>query len=150
MRRQDVHSVYIHDIVVIKLERLILFNEYQNKIPLPSRPPFTDNMVIIAGWGVTENVQAGVTSTYLKKLPGSVLNYTDCNNFIPLVISNNKFCTYHSLGKGVCSGDAGGSVTSNGELYGIILFSFDCVQDVPDIHTTVYYYLDFIRTHMIE
>ncbi|XP_011497372.1 PREDICTED: trypsin-2-like [Ceratosolen solmsi marchali] len=129
---------------------MIQFTQYQNKIPLPTRRPRSENLAVIAGWGLTENSYGYLTSPHLKKGPAIILNSTDCAQHVPLDVLNTQFCTFYSIGKGICAGDGGGSVVSNGELYGVISFSYGCAQGTPDVHTAVYYYLDFIRTHMIE
>ncbi|XP_011497634.1 PREDICTED: chymotrypsin-1-like [Ceratosolen solmsi marchali] len=141
VRIQDVHlhphcdimnpdSTFYHDIAMIKLSTKIEFNNLQNKIALPTRAPKTGDFATIAGWGKTEYDL--INSPILMQSPVVILNNTDCASRVPLPMGDTQFCTYYSAGIGICSGDDGGSVVSNGELYGVISFSHGCAQGIPD------------------
>ncbi|XP_011497635.1 PREDICTED: trypsin-2-like [Ceratosolen solmsi marchali] len=131
------------------LKTTIKYNDFQSRIALPTQPPNSGVFGTIAGWGKTEEGYGTTNSHYLKQSSVVILNSTDCASRVPLPMASTQFCTFHSVGTGICSGDDGGSVVSNGELYGVISFSYGCAQGIPDVHTAVYYYLDFIRLYML-
>ncbi|XP_011497633.1 PREDICTED: trypsin-2-like [Ceratosolen solmsi marchali] len=127
------------------LKSEIQFNSVQKKINLPTRDVFDDNLGVLAGWGIS-HVDYTMISDRLLKIPATLFNFVSCAAEIPFIVYENQFCSVHSSNTtGPCPVDSGGSVVSNGELYGIISMTEHCVNGSPAVHTKVYSYLNFIR-----
>ncbi|XP_011497373.1 PREDICTED: chymotrypsin-2-like [Ceratosolen solmsi marchali] len=107
-------------------------------------------MVLITGWGMFENPSNSLASPTLRVAMGMILDNYDCSSRVQYTIAEHQLCTIDTYGTGVCINDGGGSIVSNGVIYGIISYSLNNVGGFPDVHTKVYYYLDFIRNHMTE
>ncbi|XP_011497368.1 PREDICTED: trypsin-2-like [Ceratosolen solmsi marchali] len=68
-----------------------------------------------------------------------------CSNILMIFVFEDQFCSGHTQGIEVVPTDTGGSVTSNGELYGVISINNENRNRLFAIHTKVYAYLQFIR-----
>ncbi|XP_053994070.1 transmembrane protease serine 9-like [Hylaeus volcanicus] len=133
------------DVGVIKIFGSINFNTYQQPIALASSRPPTDYLGTVSGWG-------GIT-TSPSQLP-------DIQQFLTVkIIDSNKcresysditteICTLNTVNQGVCSGDSGGPLVFNGQVVGIVSRSVLCAKGYPDIFTSVYDNLSFIRAEM--
>ncbi|XP_011497371.1 PREDICTED: chymotrypsin-2-like [Ceratosolen solmsi marchali] len=138
-----------HDIALIKTNEHIEFNQFQNKINLPTRDLFQGNIGRVAGWGVT-SYPHGEVSLFLRQAAVNIYDHESCLRLIPMHMLDSQLCIFNVKGVGTCSGDSGGPLVSNDELFGIVSYSFQCATGVPDILTKVYSYLDFIRAHLLD
>ncbi|XP_011693700.1 PREDICTED: kallikrein-11-like [Wasmannia auropunctata] len=133
------------DVAVITLKEPIVFNNLQKAIRLASRNYTTGaSRGIVSGWGRTDvNAPA---SPVLKYVDVNVLSQQSClqrRGYPPT--RENQICTLDRVGNGACSGDSGGPVIVGDELVGVVSWVTLCALGVPDVHTNVYKYLDFIK-----
>ncbi|XP_011497637.1 PREDICTED: chymotrypsin-1-like [Ceratosolen solmsi marchali] len=148
-RPERLDFINLHDIAIIKTNEHIEFNQFQNKINLPTRDIFEGNIGRIVGWGVTTYPHGGL-SPFLRQASVDIVDHILCTQIVPMVINETQFCAIPKMAVATGSGDSGGPLVSNDELFGIISFSFQCADGVPDVHTKVYSYLDFIRGHLLD
>lgn len=67
------------------------------------------------------------------------------------MVHANTICTANRVNVGVCSGDAGGALTTRARspvLIGIFSWGLDCGRGLPDVYARVFPHLQFIRTVM--
>lgn len=60
-------------------------------------------------------------------------------------INNGTLCGYSQKNQGVCSGDYGSPVTSNGQLVGLVQNFERCMTRLPDRYTRLSTHLTWIR-----
>ncbi|KAJ1520380.1 hypothetical protein ONE63_003515 [Megalurothrips usitatus] len=138
-----------NDIAVITLTAPISFNVFQKPIALASRDYATGTYRgIISGWGKT-SVTSG-TSPHLLWASVNVLSQNDClaahpNRHHGSAFTNPKhICTLERRGVGACQGDSGGPLVVDNELVGVISWVAPCALGVPDVHTNIFHYQNFI------
>ncbi|XP_011497374.1 PREDICTED: chymotrypsin-1-like, partial [Ceratosolen solmsi marchali] len=148
-RPERLDFINLHDIAIIKTNEHIEFNQFQNKINLPTRDLFQGNIGRVAGWGVTSYPHNRL-SLFLRQAALDIIDHEHCMPIVPIILDETQFCGIHTVAITTCVGDSGGPLVSNDELFGIISFSFQCADGVPDVHTKVYSYLDFIRGHLLD
>ncbi|XP_011504864.1 PREDICTED: chymotrypsin-2-like [Ceratosolen solmsi marchali] len=133
-----------NDIAVIMLDRCIIFNEFQNKINLPTKDVKAGSVGVITGWGRT-NVNILKPADVLQKASTKILSNSECHKSLKMSIME-LMCVFERKGIGACYGDSGSPLVSNGEFVGIGARVFDCAVGIPDIYTRVYPYVDFIKS----
>ncbi|XP_011501332.1 PREDICTED: chymotrypsin-1-like [Ceratosolen solmsi marchali] len=156
------NTVSAYDIAVITIQGTIVFNEYQNKIDLPTIPYHIGDEAIISGWGWT-TYPATNTPALLQTATVIIVSNEECADNFEFPICDYHMCTLQLNGIGVCtvsfficlkpltimnifSGDSGGPVVSNGKLIGVISFGVPCATGVPDVHTSIDFNINFIRS----
>lgn len=150
------------------------FDSNQDKINLPVNETQSGVAAVASGWGL-ENARSPKITEKLKKVTLHTLSHHDCQLLASQnEISAHQICTYGALGMGVCvvssawfsdlerqqfhqliqlfpvcspifQGDSGGPLAHNNTLIGIISYGAPCALGVPDIHTNVFHYLDWIK-----
>ncbi|XP_017778783.1 PREDICTED: chymotrypsin-2-like [Nicrophorus vespilloides] len=146
-----VHGDYaeslLNDIAIIKLATPLEFNENIQPVSLPTSLIKGDSDVVISGWGTTSypgTVPDGLRFIHLKSM-----DWDTCNALQTAEgwnVYSSQICTFTRYGEGVCSGDSGGPlVDTNGAQVGIVSWVTYCAVGVPDVYTSVHYYLDWIE-----
>ncbi|XP_011505737.1 PREDICTED: chymotrypsin-2-like [Ceratosolen solmsi marchali] len=134
-----------NDIAIITVDPCIKFNEFQNKIKLPTSNIGPDNVGVIIGWGKI-SYPIGIPYEILQKATTKTVSNAECAVSYPNSIRNEQICVYEAPGIGTCHGDSGGPFVINGTLIGISSYSKPCALGHPDVYTRIYSYLDFIAS----
>ncbi|XP_077287631.1 chymotrypsin-1-like isoform X2 [Arctopsyche grandis] len=141
-------SLGSNDIGLLKLTKPVEFNKYIQPISLPSKNIDDDSLFIISGWGYSKYPN-GQLSDFLQVLYVRSITNDDCSNkWLPFKINPSNLCTLATSGKGLCKGDSGGPLVANGEIQGILSFGAACALNIPDVHSRVYFYIDWINETM--
>ncbi|XP_011504866.1 PREDICTED: chymotrypsin-2-like [Ceratosolen solmsi marchali] len=138
-------SMLQHDIAVATLDKCIEFNEYHNKVKLPTSNIVTNELVLLNGWGTT-TVNSRKYSRTLQKAIFRIINKDQCEKMFEFRIHDEQLCAFAGFGKGACLGDSGSGLIYKEEIVGVASFVIPCATGVPDIYTRVYSYLDFITS----
>ncbi|XP_011504649.1 PREDICTED: chymotrypsin-2-like [Ceratosolen solmsi marchali] len=141
---QSEHIIEHHDIAIIVTTAMIHFNEFQQKIKLPSTPVIADKVGILVGWGAT-NFNSTQAANELQFLEMAIFDNMFCAKFLFFTLQDEQFCAFHNENAGAYVGDSGTPLTINDEVVGIVSFSCGCNEAYPDIYTKIYSYLDFIN-----
>ncbi|XP_011497640.1 PREDICTED: chymotrypsin-2-like [Ceratosolen solmsi marchali] len=142
-------NLFLHNIAIIKVRSRIFLSVTQAIIALPTAVPFSETVSYIVGWGEVDTADSAIIKPILTMSTAIFINSQDCGTYYQILVYDSQICTVSLPGVGVYAGDAGGSVTRRGELQGIISYTFNRLPRMPTIHTKVFYYLNFIRHHMI-
>jgi hypothetical protein len=70
--------------------------------------------------------------------------------FLKVEITERILCTFNGVGQGLCLGDTGGAVVSNGAVIGIMSFGQACAIGVPDAHVRISKYIPWISRTIAE
>jgi hypothetical protein len=84
-----------------QLIRSIEFNQFQNKVRLPSSNIINGEIAILSGWG-TRAFPSDSTSIVLQKSLMRIIQGTKCNSYLPYEIYTDQFCGFNSPGIGAC------------------------------------------------
>jgi hypothetical protein len=90
------------NIFFLQLKYRLSYTNLQNKINLPSRDVFDDNLAVIAGWGASFS-DPNLTSIPLLKAPVTISSFVTCSANVPFVVFDNQFCAYNPPGVEVCA-----------------------------------------------
>ncbi|XP_078052169.1 chymotrypsin-2-like [Augochlora pura] len=133
------------DVGVIKLADRINFNAYQRPIALPRdrTPAFVHATVV--GWGGTSAPPTAMSNSQ-QYLSLKVIDTQTCRATSGFIIS--EICTLNSANVGTCTGDSGDPLVYNNEIAGVASRGVPCARGVPDIFTSIYDSLDFIKETM--
>ncbi|XP_031849129.1 chymotrypsin-2-like [Nomia melanderi] len=137
-----------NDVGVIKLAEPISYNEWQQSIPLPTADPPAGNYVVVSAWGETSPPPYGPLPNTLHYVYLMVISYGECSRYHELDVSRKVVCTFDGVGIGLCPGDSGSPVVYNNQIVGVVSRGIPCARGVPDVSTSVYDTLDFIRAAM--
>lgn len=140
---------YHNDIAVVRVSTSIQFNNKTQKIELAKETLMPGDVVTLTGWGQVNINEPPPSELY--KLDLEVLSREACLE----AWSNDKgidvghFCTFTRKGEGACNGDSGGPlVNSQGKLVGLVNWGRPCAEGLPDMHSYVIFYRDFINRSM--
>ncbi|XP_011497376.1 PREDICTED: chymotrypsin-2-like, partial [Ceratosolen solmsi marchali] len=136
--------IYNYDIAIIKVDKRIEYNLFQRNINLPTKDISTGNLAVIAGWGTTIYPNGNI-SDELRKSPMIIFHNVHCTFKLQAILNDDQLCAYNEIGVGACTGDSGGPVIHDNKIIGIISLTYGCALGLPDIHTKVYTYLNFIK-----
>nr|XP_033322715.1 chymotrypsin-2-like [Megalopta genalis] len=137
-----------NDVGVIKLADPINFNTLQQAVALPTSDPPANNYAIVSAWGETSSPPYGSLSNTLQYLYLHMISFSECAQFSNLDVSRSVICTYNGLNSGLCPGDSGSPLVYNGQVVGVVSRGIPCARGEPDVFTSVYDTLDFIRGAM--
>nr|AVA17395.1 putative Per a allergen [Periplaneta americana] len=151
-----VHSGYSaanswrNDIALLKLLVPIAFTSLQSAVTLPAQGENAGagTACIASGWGYTSYPGAGLPNN-LQKVSLSVISNADCQASHTGTIFSTSICASAGAGKGVCNGDSGGPLTSNGKQIGIVSWGRPCATGVPDVYTRVSEYITWINQNAV-
>ncbi|XP_043256115.1 chymotrypsin-1-like [Colletes gigas] len=133
------------DIGIAKIDGAIDFNAYQQPIALATSRPPPNFYAVVSGWGSTKTPRTRDPNTQ-KYLYVKMIDSNLCRRIYRHVTT--EICTFKAVNHGVCSGDSGSPLVYNGHVVGVTSRGIPCAKGFPDIFTSVYDNLDFIRTKM--
>ncbi|XP_070823433.1 trypsin-1-like isoform X2 [Chaetodon trifascialis] len=135
-----------NDIMLIKLSRPAVFNQYVQPVALPTSCAPVGTMCTVSGWGHT----IGVGSDKLQCLQIPVLSQRVCKNAYPGQITDDMFCAGYLDGSSdSCDNDSGGPVVCNGELQGVVSWGEECAKkNYPGVYVKVCVFLDWLQSTM--
>ncbi|XP_015176239.1 PREDICTED: chymotrypsin-2-like [Polistes dominula] len=136
---------WINDIGIIKLASPIEFNDRVKPIALPTQKPPVHTNAIIGAWGATSSYPRRA-SPLLRKLNLKTLSQDECQSYFSSIdIKSSQICTLVQKNVGTCSGDSGSPLSLFNEVIGIVSGGIPCARGIPDVFTSVYSYLSFIK-----
>ncbi|KAG1946479.1 trypsin domain-containing protein [Pimephales promelas] len=146
IRHPDYNSqTYNNDIMLIKLRKPVLFNNYVIPIGLATKCSSAGEQCLVSGWGKTGEH----TASALQCLNLPVLSNEQCRGaYGPARITRNMFCAgFMEGGKDSCLGDSGGPLVCEGKLKGIVSWGRGCAQPgFPGVYTELCRYTDWIKS----
>lgn len=155
------YLIVIHfNVLQLKLESPLKFNEYVQKVKLPEQGKDVDGETVLAGWGSTGGIIIPNMPTWLQMLPLPIVPYKQCDEALtslvgPSPLARTNICTGPlDGGKSACSGDSGGPLvkeTSNGvEQVGIVSWGIVPCGSVgaPSVYTGVSHFVDWVKETM--
>lgn len=135
----------------MQLSELIHFNEFVQKIKLPStEDQVIESLALMSGFGQVSDAN-NVNSDVLKYVIVQIMDIETCQqNFYGNLVNENNICTSGGGQKGACHSDYGGPlvVSRNNEviLAGVISFGWPvCEAGKPTVHVDVHKYLSWIQ-----
>ncbi|XP_075184683.1 trypsin-like [Anomaloglossus baeobatrachus] len=141
---------YNNDIMLLKLARPAVLNEYVNIIPLCS-PECLEHCDTchISGWGTTTSPQESYPDV-LMCLNVTIFSDAECQAFYGDVTENMLCAGVREGGMDSCQGDSGGPLVCGSCICGIISWGDPvCAQpNKPGVYTKVCKYLDWINNVM--
>ncbi|XP_036324547.1 chymotrypsin-1-like [Rhagoletis pomonella] len=144
------HPPYANDIALLHLNDTIVFDEHTQAVKYGYESLKKDDELVLTGWGTM--ALGGSIPDILQTLTVRVVPYDECRKSHPDNLSNyvdvGHLCTFNDNGKGACHGDSGGPLVHNGTLVALVNWGLPCAKGYPDVHASVAYYHDFIRTHL--
>jgi trypsin len=97
-------------------------------------------------------------SETLQFLRVNVISNRECNFRIALrrldneprdYVMSSHICTYNRVGQGLCYGDSGSGLTTQGFLVGIVSRGIaPCAQGFPDVYTRITVFISWINSHI--
>ncbi|XP_015110083.1 chymotrypsin-2 [Diachasma alloeum] len=130
------------------LQTRMFFNEWRLPINLTSAYTLPGESVTATGWGVAKwqgNKSKGVR--LLQKLEMFIVDLEECTKLHqPVEVNEGNICAIGRTGTAVCKGDSGGPLVHDGELVGVVSWGVPCAQGLPDVFTSVAYYLPWIES----
>ncbi|CAG9135451.1 unnamed protein product [Plutella xylostella] len=112
------------------------------------------------GWGMIRPY--GPLSSRLLELTLTTLEGEDCKEKVaqasvefdipaPAIEPHLELCVFHSLNRGLCSGDSGSPLvrTDIGGQVGIVSWGFPCARGAPDMFARISAFRDFIEKNAI-
>lgn len=126
-----------YDIALLKVDQPFEISPKVKPIPLNKHPLKTSAIIVISGWGTTE--EGGDLPTYLQKVEVPMVPHWECKwLYGKEKITKHMFCGGRA-GKDSCQGDSGGPVVSNGLLIGVVSWGEGCARaGYPGVYTNVY------------
>lgn len=104
--------------------------------------------LILTGWGSEKYLSDSMN--HLKSIALKYVPYKECklahNNTESVDVGH--ICTFTKSGEGSCHGDSGSPLVNKDVLVGIVSWGEPCAIGYPDVHSSVWFYLDWIRTVM--
>uniref|UniRef100_A0A0P4WPQ3 Peptidase S1 domain-containing protein n=1 Tax=Scylla olivacea TaxID=85551 RepID=A0A0P4WPQ3_SCYOL len=153
-------QTYENDIVIVVLDRDVVFTDYIRPVCLPFKErenDFSNELLIIAGWGKTDYETSSYSNVPLDaSVP--VVDREQCaqsymragRRRVKPVVDERQLCAGDGT-KDSCSGDSGGPLhylsLNDGRYYivGIVSFGLECANaDYPGVYTRVTTFLDWI------
>ncbi|XP_041972085.1 transmembrane protease serine 9-like [Aricia agestis] len=139
----------INDIAIMFTDKDIQFNDRVQPVELNDELPKVGEELRVSGWGFT-TPNGQVVNDLMELLENIVISYEDCKALMRdynLPIYETHVCTMVGAGKGSCYGDSGGPLTqvAGKKLVGIVSEGISCGTGLPDINTSVYSYVPWIK-----
>ncbi|XP_070823422.1 trypsin-1-like [Chaetodon trifascialis] len=137
-----------NDIMLIKLSKPAVFNQYVQPVALPTSCAPAGTMCTVSGWGETES--STVDGNKLQCLQIPILSDSVCRSSYPGKITDAMFCAgYLEGGKDSCQGDSGGPVICNGQLQGVVSWGYGCAErNLPGVYAKVCVFTDWLQSTM--
>ncbi|XP_044015389.1 chymotrypsin-1-like [Aphidius gifuensis] len=135
-------ELHAHDIGLVRVVDEILFNDIIKPVELPNRDFSDSNLAgIFTGWGTT--LPDGFVNNELQVIKLNIIKLDRCQKIFPKV-GCGQICTSTSDG-GLCFGDSGSPLVIENMQIAIASWGSPCANGYPDIHSNVYYYLNWIK-----
>ncbi|XP_076594234.1 trypsin-1-like isoform X1 [Chaetodon auriga] len=137
-----------NDIMLIKLSKPAVFNQYVQPVALPTRCASAGTMCTVSGWGSTMSSTADSNKLQCLEIP--ILSQRDCDKSYPGMITDAMFCAgYLEGGKDSCQGDSGGPVVCKGKLQGVVSWGYGCAErNHPGVYAKVCLFTDWLQSTM--
>ncbi|XP_055065994.2 trypsin isoform X2 [Misgurnus anguillicaudatus] len=135
-----------NDIMLIKLNRPVVYNDYIEPISLATSCSSTGAECLVSGWGNQINTGVNYPSV-LQCLNLPVISREDCEGAYGSMITNNMLCAgFLEGGKDSCQNDSGGPLVCNGKLQGVVSWGNGCaLSGYPGVYAEVCRYNDWIN-----
>nr|CAD7412906.1 unnamed protein product [Timema poppensis] len=140
-----------NDIALLKLSTPIVFDNFQQPIPLAEAGQIILEYTAVraSGWGLTSRWGI-VAPNNLQTVALETVSNSYCQSLHNGAIYSFQICAYGGTGKGVCNGDSGGPLVYNGVLVGIVSWGQPCALGVPDVYVRVSDYIDWIYNNIVS
>ncbi|XP_011504802.1 PREDICTED: chymotrypsin-2-like [Ceratosolen solmsi marchali] len=145
--KKDSDEAYLHDIAVVKVKGEIHFDEFQNKIELLDRDVTASDRGVLLGWGAMTYPEYSYP-VKLRKAAMKIVPQRFYYKHFTFLIHDTQFMALRKAGVGACKGDNGAPFVIDGKLAGLASVIDECAEGIPEIHTKIHYYVDFIRDMM--
>lgn len=144
------HGIPINDVAVIRVKDPFQFDDKRRPINLydVEEESKAGVMAVVTGWGKTS--QGSPIQLQTVSMP--IVSKEICNeaykNFGGLPKAQICAAYYGEGGKDACDGDAGGPLTIEGRLAGIVSWGNGCAKpDFPGVYTEIAAHRDWIDEH---
>lgn len=135
------------DIAVVRVGETFKFGANIQPIQLPYEDHRDPVEVILTGWGYVDYMTQE-TPEFLQEIRLKTLNVDDCDVRqinSPWKVGIKHMCTLHEdIDRGACSGDSGGPLMLNETLVGLVSWAYGCAAGRPDVHTRVFFFIEWI------
>lgn len=135
-----------NDVSIVQTAATIIFSSSVQSILLGIQE-IGDVAAVVTGWGAT-TVDGGPAWNHLQGLNTRTITNADCrarhSGGSVSMVFDHKICTFIQAGQGICQGDAGGPLVSNGALIGVASWSVPCARGVPDTFDRVSHHRSWI------
>lgn len=116
----------------------IPFGSTIQSISIGKEIPFDGNVAIVSGWGATSS-GAWLSSQLIGKAV-IIMYFNDCKYLYEGIMNpvTERMVCAMSIGGGPCQGDSGDPLVYNGQLIGLLSWSFGCGdRKYPAVYTDV-------------
>ncbi|MFI5532904.1 S1 family serine peptidase [Kitasatospora sp. NPDC051853] len=138
----------IDDIGLIQLAQPLQENAGQRPVRLPTSAPYRGERVTVTAWGLTGDKQR--VHNDLRKIDAQVMLHDECRTYLQgiMEVGSKEFCTLIGTGTGTCNGDSGAPLVRDSDrtLAGVVSGGLPCARGYPDVQTSVYPYVSWIRS----
>lgn len=114
-------------------------NDQVSVIPLGSIFIGAGVNAVVSGWGQTSN--PGSLANTLQWASLTTLSNADCRSRLApsnaARVFESNICTFSRAGQGICNGDGGGPLVSNGQLIGAVSWGIPCAIGSPDVYSRI-------------
>ncbi|XP_063982963.1 trypsin delta-like [Diachasmimorpha longicaudata] len=144
------------DIMILKLNGSIVFDNFKQPIALPSTPTPSGEVATVSGWGHASLVDGKrEIHQHLLKLGVKIIDLDECKSHFGDRVGLNNMCATSAIGSGFCMGDSGGPLIYNSTVIGIVSVALgdtgpECGSRHPDIYANVYLQTSWIKCVMKE
>ncbi|CAG9769232.1 unnamed protein product [Ceutorhynchus assimilis] len=144
-----------NDIALISLNSAVRLSEYVQPICLLDEEAPEVKKYYISGWGKTETEQSSKVKLRVDLVPYERERCKDQFQVLDLEINESQICAGGEKSKDSCNGDSGGPLMiTNGTHHfasGLVSYGVGCgMQNWPGVYTSVPYYVNWIKKHMVE
>jgi hypothetical protein len=85
----------------LQLVGSIEFNDFQNKVRLPTKEVLAGQRATVIGWGITSFPDIE-HANILQKASMTILDNAECSENHPFEITEDELCAFHGKGIGTC------------------------------------------------
>jgi trypsin len=119
-----------------------------NSIDIALQVPFEGHIARISGWGSTSS--GAWLSSHIIEKDVIIVYFNDCKYLYEGIrdpVTERMFCAV-GIGGGPCQGDSGDPMVFNGQLIGLMSWSFGCGDSqYPAVYTDVTRFKGWIADH---
>lgn len=135
----------INDIGLIRVSGQISFNNFVQPVELFSGDTAADLPLITTGWG-TKTVWSLTPTNTLQHVTLKAYSLENCRLYYVKML-DTQLCTgkLNPTRQGACFHDTGNPLVYNGKQHAIVSVTMYCLFLLPDQHTRVAPYLDWIK-----